>query len=290
MQYIRRSVVLLCFCLLGAINPAYASARAGERQARQARKAKQGGQRRRRRRTTAAASKAAAGNRGQQRQQQRARAAISAERAATARSNRPNSSSSSNSRSNSASRINNGSSNNSSRLQQDQHAQQQQHSRPKPAATTAATNVPGKPGNNSNSGNNVPSSKQSPGNSSGDGYSRAAGRGIDSWQQSRAQRWDNDHRSWTQRGGYGGYYIPQDRFNLYFGSQHWFRMSNRPTMYMGYPRFSYGGFSFLLLDPWPEYWSENWYQADDVYVDYDDGYYLYNRRYPSVRLAITVVL
>ena len=114
--------------------------------------------------------------------------------------------------------------------------------------------------------------------------------GHSTWQQNRAQRWDSDHRTWVQRGGYGGYYIPQASFSLYFGNQRWFRMHSLPTMYMGYPRFSYGGFSFLLLDPWPEYWGENWYATDDVYVDYDDGYYLYNRRYPSVRLAITVAL
>ena len=75
---------------------------------------------------------------------------------------------------------------------------------------------------------------------------------------------------------------------LNFGYGHSFRMHNRPTMYMGYPRFSYGGFSFLLVDPWPEYWAENWYDSDDVYIDYSDGYYLYDRRYPSVRLAIIV--
>ena len=46
----------------------------------------------------------------------------------------------------------------------------------------------------------------------------------------------------------------------------------------------------MLLDPWPEYWADNWYQTDDVYIDYDNGYYLYNRRYPDVRLAITVAL
>ena len=61
-------------------------------------------------------------------------------------------------------------------------------------------------------------------------------------------------------------------------------------MYMGYPRFWYSGFSFLLVDPWPEYWAENWYDTDDVYIDYDEGYYLYNRRSPSIRLAISVVL
>ena len=114
--------------------------------------------------------------------------------------------------------------------------------------------------------------------------------GRDNWQQNRARQWQNEHRTWSQRGGYGGYYIPQQTFGLYFGRQHFFRIRSRPTMYMGYPRFFYGGFSFLLVDPWPEYWSENWYDSDDVYIDYDDGYYLYNRRYPQARLAVTIVL
>jgi hypothetical protein len=119
---------------------------------------------------------------------------------------------------------------------------------------------------------------------------QGAWQGHSTWQQNRAQRWENDHRSWAQRGGYGGYYIPQASFGVYFGSERWFRMRTLPTMYMGYPRFSYGGYSFLLVDPWPEYWTDNWYATDDVYIDYDDGYYLYNRSYPYVRLAITVAL
>ena len=117
---------------------------------------------------------------------------------------------------------------------------------------------------------------------------QGAWQGHSSFQQGRTQHWETDHRTWAQRGGYGGYYIPQDRFGLYFGSQHSFRIGILPTIYMGYPRFSYGGFSFLLLDPWPESWAENWYAADDLYIDYDDGYYLYNRRYPNFRLAIMV--
>ena len=107
------------------------------------------------------------------------------------------------------------------------------------------------------------------------------------WQQDRAQQWSRQHRTWAQRGGYGGYYIPQNTFTLSFGSQHWFRMPS-PVFYMGYPRFSYGGFSFLLVDPYPESWAENWYSTDDVYIAYDNGYYLYDRRYPGVGLAITV--
>src|ERR1017187_4537870 len=108
------------------------------------------------------------------------------------------------------------------------------------------------------------------------------------WQQGRATQWSSQHRTWAQRGGYGGYYVPQASFNLYFGSQHFFHIGARPVMYMGYPRFQYGGYSFMLLDPWPEYWSVNWYSSDDLYIDYDDGYYLYDRRYPDVRLAVMI--
>jgi hypothetical protein len=63
-------------------------------------------------------------------------------------------------------------------------------------------------------------------------------------------------------------------------------------MYMGYPRFEYGGYSFLLLDPWPENWPDTWYESDDLYIDYDNydqGYYLYNRRDPQVRLAVAIL-
>jgi hypothetical protein len=111
-----------------------------------------------------------------------------------------------------------------------------------------------------------------------------------SWQGDRARNWSSDHRSWAQRGGYGGYYVPQASFSLYFGNNHYFRLGRQPVMYMGYPRFEYGGYSFLLVDPYPEGWSENWYDSDDVYIDYDNGYYLYNRNYPGVRLAVMVEL
>jgi hypothetical protein len=63
-------------------------------------------------------------------------------------------------------------------------------------------------------------------------------------------------------------------------------------MYVGgHRRFEYGGYWFSLLDPWPEYWSSDWYDNDDVYVDYyGDGYYLFNRRYPGDRIAISFYL
>ena len=110
------------------------------------------------------------------------------------------------------------------------------------------------------------------------------------WQQHRARDWRSEHRDWQQRGGYNGYRIPDDRYRGNFGANHWFRIHRYPMeLYGGYPRFQYGGFWFGLMDPWPEYWADDWYDNDDVYVVYsEDGYYLYNRRYPRDRIAITV--
>jgi len=120
---------------------------------------------------------------------------------------------------------------------------------------------------------------------------QGAWQGQNSFQQFRSQRWASDHRTWSQRGGYGGYYIPQQTFGLYFGFGHYFRIGVQPSMYLGYPRFQYGGYSFLLLDPWPSDWDPNWYDADDLYIDWDgDGYYLYNSSYPYERLAVTIVV
>ena len=110
------------------------------------------------------------------------------------------------------------------------------------------------------------------------------------WQQHRARNWQSEHRDWQQRGGYNGYRIPEDRYRGHFGPNHWFRIYRYPVqLYDGYPRFQYGGFWFGFMDPWPEYWSDDWYDNDDVYIVYsEDGYYLYNRRYPRDRITIIV--
>ena len=57
----------------------------------------------------------------------------------------------------------------------------------------------------------------------------------------------------------------------------------------GYPRFQYDGFWFSMVDPWPGDWSADWYDTDEVYVEYvDNGYYLFDRRYPRMGVAISV--
>jgi hypothetical protein len=112
------------------------------------------------------------------------------------------------------------------------------------------------------------------------------------WQGDRAHSWQSEHRSWQQRGGYEGYRVPDDRFRSYYGQNHGFRIYSLPVVYVGGHRhFQYGGYWFGLIDPWPEYWSNDWYDSDDVYVDYyGDGYYLFNRRYPGDRIAISFYL
>src|SRR5260370_93575 len=112
------------------------------------------------------------------------------------------------------------------------------------------------------------------------------------WQGDRAHSWQSEHRTWQQRGGYDGYRVPDDRFRGYYGQDHGFRIYSLPVMYVrGHRRFQYGGYWFGLVYPWPEYWSNGWYDSRDVYVDYyGDGYYLYNRRYPGDRIAISFYL
>jgi hypothetical protein len=108
--------------------------------------------------------------------------------------------------------------------------------------------------------------------------------------QSRASSWNNEHRSWGQRGGYNGYRVPEDRFRLYFGNSHLFRINRLPTVFVGgYPRFQYDGYWVTFVEPWPETWPPTWYETDDVYIDYtDDGYYMYDRMRPGIGIAVTI--
>jgi hypothetical protein len=112
------------------------------------------------------------------------------------------------------------------------------------------------------------------------------------WQDDRASNWKSDHRTWQQRGGYRGYRVTDDRFRAYYGQDHEFRIYSLPVMIVGgHRRFQYGGYWFGLVDPWPEYWSSDWYDNDDLYVDYyKDGYYLCDRSHPGDYIAISFYL
>ena len=108
--------------------------------------------------------------------------------------------------------------------------------------------------------------------------------------QSRAASWSTDHRNWQQRGGYTGYRVPDDRYRLYFGADHFFRISRLPLVFVGgYPRFQYDGYWVTFVDPWPDTWPANWYETDDCYVAYTgDGYYVYDRARPGIGIAVNI--
>ncbi len=122
------------------------------------------------------------------------------------------------------------------------------------------------------------------------GVPQHQGQVRDGFVQSRAGSWRDEHQNWSQRGGYNGYRIPDARFRLYFGRDHFFRIYGLPLVFVGgQPRFQYDGYWVTIIDPWPESWGPNWYETDDVYLDNTgDGYYLYDRNYPDYPIAVTV--
>ena len=95
----------------------------------------------------------------------------------------------------------------------------------------------------------------------------------------------DDHRDQPVQGHQGGR-IPDDRFRENFGRQHTFSIG-RPVIVSGTPRFQYGGYWFVIAQPWPAGWG----YSDPVYVDYIDGeYFLLSPVHPGVQIAINVIL
>lgn len=101
-------------------------------------------------------------------------------------------------------------------------------------------------------------------------------------EQDTEHRQDAQHRDDAKRAGR----IPDDKFRAHFGREHTFHVGH-PVIVEGRPRFQYGGYSFIIAEPWPAGWGYD----DEVYVmDIDGVYYLVNVRHPETRLALTVVL
>src|SRR5208282_5619866 len=65
---------------------------------------------------------------------------------------------------------------------------------------------------------------------------------------------------------------------FYWGGCTWYGPRFYPGSY-----FWYNGAYFTIVDQIPDYWDDG-----EVYVDYDDGYWLINPMYPGVRYAVTV--
>jgi hypothetical protein len=80
--------------------------------------------------------------------------------------------------------------------------------------------------------------------------------------------------------------IPDEKFRANFGRTHTFSIGH-PTIVSGTPRFQYGGYWFVIAQPWPAGWA----YTDVVYVDFiDGGYYLLSPVHPGIQISINVVL
>jgi flagellar motor protein MotB len=98
------------------------------------------------------------------------------------------------------------------------------------------------------------------------------------------QQTGRDGAEQSNGGGHGR--IPDDRFKAHFGREHHFHIGH-PEVVGGRPQFSYGGYSFIIVQAWPGDWGYD----DDVYVIDDGGvYYLCDVAHPGVQLELTVVL
>lgn len=80
--------------------------------------------------------------------------------------------------------------------------------------------------------------------------------------------------------------IPDAQFNEHFGRDHRFRIG-APVMVGGFSRFQYGGFWFVLEEPWPGYWA---YDSADFYLVFTDGnYWLCDYDDPGVQIEVAVI-
>jgi hypothetical protein len=97
--------------------------------------------------------------------------------------------------------------------------------------------------------------------------------------QHRAQQSHNDG---DRNGGSHGR-ISDEHYRASFGNGHNFHV-NRGDY--DHRRFSYGGYSFGFIDPWPA----SWYYTDNVYVVYEGGgYYMYDAIHPGMRISVNIL-
>jgi len=100
--------------------------------------------------------------------------------------------------------------------------------------------------------------------------------------QQDQQRAEHSHNDGDRNGGGHGR-ISDEHYRASFGSRHNFHV-NRGDY--DHRRFSYGGYSFGFIEPWPE----SWYYTDNVYVVYEEGgYYMYDAIHPGMRISVNIL-
>jgi hypothetical protein len=100
-----------------------------------------------------------------------------------------------------------------------------------------------------------------------------------------AQPQGHSGQNMAQPAGQSGH-IPDNKFRANFGRQHTV-VIRQPVIVEGQPRFQFGGYWFVISDPWPA----GWLYTDDCYIDYVDGeYFLFDLLHPGVRVVLVVVM
>ena len=102
-------------------------------------------------------------------------------------------------------------------------------------------------------------------------------------QQQSHQSAQQSQRDGGNSGGGDHGRISDAHYRSSFGSEHHFHVNQGE---FNHHRFSWGGYSFGFIDPWPV----GWFYTDYVYVVYDDGgYYMCNVVHPGIRLSINIL-
>ena len=104
-------------------------------------------------------------------------------------------------------------------------------------------------------------------------------------QDEKTSRHEESKEVQNDRHMQAGSRIPDDKFRAHFGREHTFHVGH-PTIVEGRPQFQYGGYSFVIVDPWPVGWA----YTDAVYIDFMDGvYYLIDPVHPGIQIVVNVV-
>jgi hypothetical protein len=102
-------------------------------------------------------------------------------------------------------------------------------------------------------------------------------------QQQGQQSAQQSKRDGGNSGGGDHGRISDAHYRASFGSDHHFHVNQGE---FNHHRFSWGGYSFGFIDPWPV----GWFYTDYVYVVYDDGgYYMCDAVHPGIRLSINIL-
>jgi hypothetical protein len=107
-------------------------------------------------------------------------------------------------------------------------------------------------------------------------------------EESKPAHEEKDHQGHARPAGKSAH-IPDPKFKANFGHQHTFAVKqviHETRVVPGQTQFVYGGYSFIIVDPWPSVWL----YSDDCYIDYvDDDYFLFDVMHPGIRVALFVV-